>query len=76
MTDAAAWPVMARGQPRGMPVIGYLSFGTPKEGVGSVSAFLQGLAAAGYVEGRDVAVEFRDGNCCRLLQNSSNAKWP
>jgi len=60
--SAASWPVMARGQPRGMPVIGYLSFGTPREGVGSVSAFLQGLAAAGYVEGRDVAVEFRWAN--------------
>jgi putative ABC transport system substrate-binding protein len=60
--SAAAWPVVAHGQPRGMPVIGYLSFGTPREGVGSVSAFLQGLAAAGYVEGRDVAVEFRWAN--------------
>jgi putative ABC transport system substrate-binding protein len=45
-----------------MPVIGYLSFGSPGEGVGGVTAFLQGLAAAGYVEGRDVAVEFRWAN--------------
>jgi putative tryptophan/tyrosine transport system substrate-binding protein len=43
-------------------VIGYLSFGSPGEGVGGVTAFLQGLAAAGYVEGRDVAVEFRWAN--------------
>jgi putative ABC transport system substrate-binding protein len=42
-----------------MPVIGYLSFGTPSEGVDGVAAFLQGLAAAGFVEGRDVAIEFR-----------------
>jgi putative ABC transport system substrate-binding protein len=45
-----------------MPVIGYLSFGTPAEGVDGVAAFLQGLAAAGYVEGRDVAIEFRWAN--------------
>ena len=43
-------------------MIGYLSFGTPGEGVESVAAFLQGLAAAGYVEGRDVAIEFRWAN--------------
>ena len=60
--SAAAWPLAARAQQRARPVIGYLSFGTPREGVGSVSAFLQGLAAAGYVEGRDVAVEFRWAN--------------
>jgi putative tryptophan/tyrosine transport system substrate-binding protein len=45
-----------------MPVIGYLSFGTPRENVDSVAAFLQGLAAAGWVEGRDVAIEFRWAN--------------
>jgi putative ABC transport system substrate-binding protein len=45
-----------------MPVIGYLSFGTPAEGADGVAAFLQGLAAAGYVEGRDVAIEFRWAN--------------
>jgi putative ABC transport system substrate-binding protein len=45
-----------------IPVIGYLSFGTPKEGLDGVAAFLQGLAAAGYVEGRDVAIEFRWAN--------------
>src|SRR5271156_1085435 len=48
--SAAAWPLAARAQP---------SFGTPKEGLDGVAAFLQGLAAAGYVEGRDVAIEFR-----------------
>jgi putative tryptophan/tyrosine transport system substrate-binding protein len=60
--SVAAWPVMARAQQAAMRVIGYLSFGSPGEGVGSVTAFLQGLAAAGYVEGRDVTVEFRWAN--------------
>jgi putative ABC transport system substrate-binding protein len=58
----AAWPLAARAQQPAMPVIGYLSFGSPGEGVGGVTAFLQGLAAAGYVEGRDVTVEFRWAN--------------
>jgi hypothetical protein len=40
-----------------IPVIGYLSFGTATESVESVAAFIQGVAAAGYVEGRDVAAE-------------------
>jgi putative ABC transport system substrate-binding protein len=59
---AAAWPLAARAQQAAMPVVGYLSFGTPREGVDGVAAFLQGLAAAGYVEGRDVAIEFRWAN--------------
>jgi putative tryptophan/tyrosine transport system substrate-binding protein len=60
--SAAAWPLAARAQQAAMPVIGYLSFGSPTEGTDGVAAFLQGLAAAGYVEGRDVAIEFRWGN--------------
>jgi putative ABC transport system substrate-binding protein len=59
---AAVSSVVVRAQQPTMPVIGYLSFGTPTEAVDSVAAFLQGLAAAGYVEGRDVAIEFRWGN--------------
>jgi putative tryptophan/tyrosine transport system substrate-binding protein len=62
LAAAAAWPPIARAQPATMPVVGYLSFGTPGEGVDGVAAFLQGLAAAGYVEGRDVAIEFRWAN--------------
>jgi ABC-type uncharacterized transport system substrate-binding protein len=62
LAGAAAWPLAARPQQATMPVIGYLSFGTPSGGVGGVTAFLQGLAAAGYVEGRDVAIEFRWAN--------------
>jgi putative tryptophan/tyrosine transport system substrate-binding protein len=60
LAAAATCPLRARAQT--IPVIGYLSFGTPTEAVDSVAAFLQGLAAAGYVEGRDVAIEFRWGN--------------
>jgi putative ABC transport system substrate-binding protein len=64
-----------------MPVIGYLSFGSPGEGVGGVTAFLQGLAAAGYVEGRDVAMEFRWANhqgrqLLSLATELVQPKWP
>jgi putative ABC transport system substrate-binding protein len=62
LAGAATWPLAARAQQAAMLVIGYLSFGTPREGVDGVAAFLQGLAAAGYVEGRDVAIEFRWAN--------------
>jgi putative tryptophan/tyrosine transport system substrate-binding protein len=59
---AAMSSVAVGAQQPTVPVIGYLSFGTPTEGVASVAAFIQGLAAAGYVEGRDVAIEFRWAN--------------
>jgi putative tryptophan/tyrosine transport system substrate-binding protein len=58
---AAAWPVVARAQQRVMPVIGYIG-GTLLPGATLTSfdkAFLKGLAEAGYVEGRNVAIEYR-----------------
>ena len=79
--SAAAWPVAVRAQQSKVPVIGYLSFGSPGEGVGGVTAFLQGLAAAGYVEGRDVAMEFRWANhqgrqLLSLATELVQPKWP
>jgi putative tryptophan/tyrosine transport system substrate-binding protein len=55
---AAAWPVAARAQAP-MPVIGYLSGRSPVTDVPMLSAFRQGLSDTGYVEGRNVAIEFR-----------------
>jgi putative ABC transport system substrate-binding protein len=54
---AAAWPLAARAQQRTTPVIGVLLDGawTPQQG----AALAQGLAEAGYVEGRNLAVEYR-----------------
>jgi putative ABC transport system substrate-binding protein len=57
--SAAAWPVVARAQQVAMPAIGYLSVGTPRQEIGSVAAFRKGLSEMGYVEGRNVAIEFR-----------------
>jgi putative ABC transport system substrate-binding protein len=52
-------PLAARAQPTGMPVIGYLHPGSPALEVARLRAFLQGLNDTGYVEGRDVAIEYR-----------------
>jgi putative ABC transport system substrate-binding protein len=56
---AVAWPLAARAQQPAMPVIGYLSFGTPGQDVGTLAGFRKGLSEAGYVEGRNVGMELR-----------------
>jgi putative ABC transport system substrate-binding protein len=55
---ATAWPLGSRAQPKASPVIGYLHFATPTY-TPAASAFLQGLGEAGYVEGQNIAIEYR-----------------
>jgi putative ABC transport system substrate-binding protein len=58
--SAAAWPVVARGQQAAMPVIGFLTnVGTQSTDDYYTGAFLQGLKETGYVEGQNVAIEYR-----------------
>jgi putative tryptophan/tyrosine transport system substrate-binding protein len=56
---AIAWPLVARAQQAAMPVIGYIDAGSPEPAAHLVSAFLRGLGETGFVEGRNVAIEFR-----------------
>jgi putative tryptophan/tyrosine transport system substrate-binding protein len=57
---AAAWPLAARAQQQpAMPVIGYLGTASAGSTRIDLAGFQQGLAIAGFVEGRDVMIEYR-----------------
>jgi putative ABC transport system substrate-binding protein len=56
---AAAWPLAARGQPPEMPVIGFLGSTSPDLSADRVRAFLRGLGETGFVEGQNVAIDYR-----------------
>ena len=57
---AAAWPLVARAQQAAaIPVIGFLHSGLPGPNERSVAAFCRGLAEAGFIENKNVTIEFR-----------------
>ena len=60
--SSAAWPLVARAQQPAMPVIGFLAGGLERTGLPIVTAYKQGLADIGYVEGKNVLIEYRWAN--------------
>ena len=57
--SASAWPLAARAQQSAVPVIGYMDTASAGTTAQLVEAFRRGFSAAGYDEGRNVAIEYR-----------------
>jgi putative ABC transport system substrate-binding protein len=59
LAGAAAYPLLAGAQQKAMPVIGFLHSASPGPYAPNVAAFRQGLSDTGYVDGQNLAIEYR-----------------
>jgi putative tryptophan/tyrosine transport system substrate-binding protein len=57
--SAAAWPIAARAQQAPIPVVGFINAASAQNYTRQLAAFLKGLGESGYVDGRNVAIEYR-----------------
>src|SRR5262245_51596602 len=67
---AAAWPLAVRAQQPAMPVVGFMAGSSPSALSQQVAAFREGLKEAGFIEGLNVAVEYRYGGSTRSISGS------
>ena len=79
--SAAAWPLAARAQQSAMPVVGFVYPGVPELSAGVVAAFRKGLNETGFIEGRNVTVEFRfayndNARLPELVGDLVRREWP
>ena len=69
---AATWPFAARAQQPTMPVIGYLGIRSPAADAPFIAAFHQGLSEAGFIDGKNVTIEFRSA---RRMTTGGYRRW-
>jgi len=80
--STVVWPLAARAQQPATPVVGFINFASAKSYARQLAAFLKGLEESGYVDGRNVAIEYRwaEGRTDRLPAMAADlefiVKWP